>query len=183
MATFVAATIDAASWRAAEALMAQLPVEMHHEIMPRVVRRAIRPVVDRARQLARLHDSSITGTAAKQSAATRASRVGTIHLWESITHRVRTYNDWSTLAIAGPSWPAGNLINFWASDKQHYLWGRAYYGILPAMDFLIRAAEDTRTVQSMILVSELQREVNAWIATHAPFTVPGGTAPTFLFGG
>lgn len=159
MATYINTSIDAASWARAEALMARLPVILHSQIMPRVLRLTARPVVEMGRRLGREHDSTVTGTRFKQSRALQAQRAGLMHLWETVASRIRTYDNWTTVALVGPSWPAGNLMNFWSHEKRHILWGQADGGILPMLDFMIRAADQTRAAQTVILIYNLQVEV------------------------
>lgn len=162
--TYVTATIDPIAWQIAETIMSQLPVEIHARIIPRVMRKTLKPFVEKAKEILHAdHDSDLTGTGAKQSAAVRASRAGNAHLWTTVKQRVRTYDNWTTVGLAGPDFTAGagNLINFWSHEKQHYLWGPTYYGILPMFDSLTQAAQQTEAEQSAIFIAELIREVAA----------------------
>ncbi len=165
MAAFATVKIDEQSFRQAEAFLTQIPLEMRTNVIPKALKAAAKPVVKRAEQLA--PDSVRSGSRLKWSAKIRSKRASAAQLKDTIiSSRVKVNG--STLRIF--VWPMrgpGNLINVLGHPHKQMAWGRQTGIILPPVQFLVQASEQTYSEQQSEFVSKVKSETEKILAKGA----------------
>jgi hypothetical protein len=158
MAGYAKVEFDRRAFYQVDLHLLRLPLEIRSKLLPRVLRSTGKIVVQAvSKGLQEQLNSELTGSRDKQSKALRISRPDH-HLYEAVIVKTAGYGQ-SEIAVVGPSWPGGNLVNFYVSEHVHMLWGRdAGKRSRPtATDVMAGAIANTRGIQETHFVNELRR--------------------------
>jgi hypothetical protein len=162
MTVFAKVEINEQSFRQAESLLTQLPLEMRTGVLPKAMRAAAAPVETLARQLA--PDSVKSGSRKYWSKKVREARTATKQHKQTIGHSsVRTYGD-AVAIYVGPLHPAGNLINAIGHPHKQVLWGRQTGVTLPPTKYLEQAADQTKAEQQSAFIEKVKSETEKILA-------------------
>ena len=157
MTVFATVSINQELYRAAEEHITQLPFELRTGVITKAISAAAEPVVKAARVLA--PDSVKSGSRQHWSKSLRQKRVSTKQHKDTIgKSTVRQYGSGTSAIYIGPLYPTGNLINVIGHPHAQVLWGRSTGTTLPPTDYLLRAAEQTKSQQQSAFVGKVKSE-------------------------
>jgi hypothetical protein len=148
---------DEAAWKRIE----EIPLMLQFKALDGALRKAAKPIVDRASALA---PRSTQADKDKRAKTQRDARADQVPLHKTIGFVIRkTHN--GAFAVVGPKWPIGNVAHFnWGirsfqGGRNMVLWGRKSgqrTGQGKSEHWLKRASDETRAQAEAIIVSEIE---------------------------
>lgn len=166
MTVFATVQIDKQSFQAAEAFLERIEFEMRTGVLPKALGAAANPVVTLAREYA--PDSVRSGSRQLWSQKVRSARSATKQHKDTIgKSTVRQYGKGKASIYVGPLYPQGNLINAIGHPRAQMAWGRSTGRVIPATDYLDRAAQASAPAQQQAFVDKVKTETDKMLAKGA----------------